>query len=141
MKKHLIRLVLVFALVLAGAGLGFAGNGKGPGDGTGPIHDILDGTPFTAEGEVMACMQGNGLTLSVNGESVQIYGIGPVSYWESVGVAYPVVTDVIKVVGYTVDYSGTPRNIAMSITTDDGTIDLRDATIGQPLWRGINKKK
>ena len=141
MKKHFIRLVLVFALVLAGAGVGFAGNGKGQGDGTGPIHDITVGVPFTSMGTVTDCSQGNGLTLSVSGQSVQIFGIGPVSYWDSLGVDYPDVGDALTVEGYSVDIDGTVRNIAMKITNGGKTIELRDADTGQPLWRGINKKK
>jgi len=144
MKKHFIRLVLVFALVLAGAGLGFAGNGKGPGDGMGPIHDIDWTKIFTYTGTVVSdCTQGGGLTIKVDeSDEYQIYGIGPESYWDSQNVDYPVIGDKLSVEAVSVDYSGTTRNIAMKITFEDGdSIQLRNATTGQPLWRGINKKK
>lgn len=142
MKKYFIRLVLVCALVAAGAGVGFAGNGKGPGNGTGPIHDILEGEPFEYTGTVVDCGMGSGLTLSVNNENVQIYGIGPMFYWDSQDIPYPEAGETLTVEGYRVDFNGTVRNIAMKITTADGKeIQLRDAATGKPLWRGFNKKK
>jgi hypothetical protein len=68
-----------------------------------------------------------------------------VSYWESKEVDYPEVGDSLTVEGNTVDYDSTVRNIAMSITitidNETKTIQLRDSATGQPLWRGINKKK
>ena len=95
MKKHFVSMVLVCAMVLFGAGMSFAGQGKGPGDGTGPIHDILSGVPFTFEGDVIGCAQDGSLTLATADGNVQLYGIGPVYYWESQEVAYPVIGDTL----------------------------------------------
>ncbi len=136
MKKHLISMVLVCAMVLFGAGMGLAGQGRGPGDGTGPIHDILSGVPFTFTGDVIVSAMGGGLTLATATGNVQIYGIGPVFYWTSQNVDYPVIGDTLTAKGFTVNYNGVDQNVAMSITIDGSTIDLRDPVTGAPLWRG-----
>jgi len=137
MKKHLVSMVLVCAMVLFGAGMGLAGQGRGPGDGTGPIHDVLDGVPFTFTGDVTDFAMGGGLTLAtLKDGNVQIYGIGPVFYWTSKKVDYPVIGDTLTAKGFTVNYNGVYRNVAMSITIDNSTIDLRDIVTGAPLWRG-----
>lgn len=138
MKKHLVSMVLVCAMVLFGAGMGLAGQGRGPGDGTGPIHDVLSGVSFTFTGVVTDFAMGGGLTLATETDgNVQIYGIGPVFYWTSQNVDYPEITDTLTANGFTVNYNGVYRNVAMSITFKDGsTIVLRDSVTGAPLWRG-----
>jgi hypothetical protein len=141
MKKHFVQLVLVCALVLVGAGMGFAGNGKGPGDGSGPICDIVNGDKFSYEGIVVDCTQGNGLTLTVGDKNFLIYGIGPVAYWEKMGIEYPAASDELTAEGFTVDCSGTDRNIVMTITIGTDKIQLRDPVTGLPLWRGNNGRK
>ncbi|MFH0998802.1 MAG: hypothetical protein V1844_25405 [Pseudomonadota bacterium] len=135
MKKHFISMVLVCAMVLFGAGMSLAGQGKGPGDGTGPIHDILSGVPFTFTGDVIEFVQAGSLTLATADGNVQLYGIGPVSYWESQNMAYPVIGDTLTANGFTVNYNGVYENVVMSITIDGTTIDLRDPITGKPLWR------
>lgn len=137
--KRMLKSVLMAVLILGcTVGLCFAANGNGDGDGDGPIHDVTQGTPFTMTGSVIAMVPGAGLVLATEDGNESIYGIGPESFWSSVGVARPAVGDSITVVGYTVDYNGDLRNIAMSITivTDSGsiTVQLRDAETGLPLW-------
>ncbi len=137
MKKHLVSMVLVCAMVLFGAGMGLAGQGRGPGDGTGPIHDVTSGVPFAFEGDVIGCAMGGGLTLATEiYGNVQIYGIGPVFYWTSKKVDYPVIGDRLTANGFTVNYNGVDQNVAMSITIDGSTVLLRDPVTGAPLWRG-----
>ena len=104
MKKHFVSMVLVCTMVLFGAGMSLAGQGKGPGDGTGPIHDVLSGVPFMFTGDVIEFAQGGSLTLATTTAdgNVQLYGIGPVYYWESNNVAYPVVGDSLAAKGFTV---------------------------------------
>ena len=142
MKKSLAGSVIVLLVFFLSLGLGFAGNGKGggngPGDGTGPIHDIFAGTPFTYDGEVIEC-QGDGMVIATATENVTVYGIGPVRYWDDLGVIRPTVGDTVLVDGYTVDYNGVLRNIAVAITIDDVMIPLRDET-GVPLWRQVGPK-
>lgn len=140
MKKHFVIMVLVFAMVLFGAAMSLAGHGKGAGDGTGPIHDILSGVPFTFEGEVIGCTQGGGLTLETADGEVLLYGIGPVYFWEKLGVGYPAIGDVLTAIGYTVNYNGIDRNVVMSIIIDGTTVELRDQETGKPLWRSSEKK-
>ena len=67
--------------------------------------------------------------------SVQLYGIGPVYYWESLEVGYPVIGDTLIAKGFTVNYNGVYENVVMSVTIDGTTIDLRDPETGKPLWR------
>jgi hypothetical protein len=152
MKKALTGSVIVLLVLFLSAGLGMAGNGQGStqgvGDGTGPIHNIFDGTPFTVTGEVVTVVAGGGLEIAPDDTTiVTIYGIGPVRYWDSLddgGVDYPCVGDKLKVEGYTVDYNGVERNIAVTITIgigDDVVVPLRDSETGAPLWRGGNSNQ
>jgi len=133
MRKVLTSSVIVLMVFFLSAGIGLAGTGNG----TGPIHDISAGTPFTYEGDVSYPVPGQGLLLALSdGTNVTIYGIGPVRYWESLGVDRPAVGDTVKADGYAVDYNGEVRNIAMSITVGTDTVQLRDPDTGVPLWRG-----
>ena len=120
----------------AGAGFGNGGsNGMGAGDGTGPVHDIYAGIPFEYGGDVTSMVPGQGLVLSTADGDVAIYGIGPYRYWDGLGVEHPVVGDTLTVSGYAVDYNGVVRNIAVTVTVGDATVELRDEA-GAPLWRG-----
>jgi len=138
MRKPLAGSVIVLLVFFLSIGLGFAGNGKGgsngPGDGTGPIHDIFGGTSFTYDGEVIEC-QGDGMVIATATENVTVYGIGPVRYWDEVGVIRPVTGDNVTVSGYEVDYNGVFRNIAVIITVGGVEVPLRDPERGVPLWR------
>ncbi len=141
MKKALTGSVIVLLVLFLSAGLGMAGNGKGQGigDGTGPIHNIFAGTPFTVTGDVITAVAGGGLEIAPDDTTiVTIYGIGPVRYWDSLGFDHPCVGDTLTVKGYTVDYNGVVRNIAVTITIGDDTVQLRDPETGAPLWRGGN---
>ena len=139
MKKGLAGSLIVLMVLFLSVGLGLAGKGRGAGhgigDGLGPIHDIFAGTPFTYTGSVVSLVPGQGLVLAVENENVTIYGIGPVRYWNSLDVARPAVGESITVDGYAVDYNGEVRNIAMSITIGEDTVQLRDPNTGLPLWR------
>jgi hypothetical protein len=136
MKKLVSMMVVFAAVVLMGMGIGFAGKGKGPGDGTGPIHDILGGVPFDVTGTVVTVAMGDGLQIAVDGKNLTIYGIGPSWYWKKLDVDRPVVGDTVAVSGFIVDFNGVERYIAMSITVDGETIQLRDPKTGAPLWKG-----
>lgn len=141
MKKILtgsmIAVMVVFLSVgFALAGNGQGGNGTGTGDGIGPVHDIYSGEPFTYTGDVYGMVPGQGWVIDTGDEDVTIFGIGPIRYWESLGVDRPAVGDTITVSGYAVDYNGVVRNIATTITIGEDTVDLRDSETGAPLWRG-----
>ncbi len=115
------------------------GPAHGSGGGGGPIHDILDGQPFTISGEVVSlAFYGGGMVIAAETENVTGYGLGSPAYWESQGVTPPSVGETVSVTGYTVDFNGVSRNIAASVTVGDGTIQLRDPETGLPLWRGGN---
>lgn len=143
MKKALTGSVIALLVLFLSAGLGLAGNGKGSGqgagDGTGPIHNIFEGTDFSFTGDVITVDARQGLLLATASGNVTIYGIGPARYWESLdidGIDHPCVGDTLTVDGYTVDYNGEVRNIAVTITIDGVTVELRDPDTGAPLWRG-----
>ncbi len=142
MKKILTGTMAALLVLFVGMGLGFAGNGKGAGnakgagDGTGPIHDILSGTEFIYTGTVVGIVPGQGMEVALESENVTLYGIGPIWYWEALEVDRPVAGEEITATGYTVDFNGELRNIVMTITVDELTIELRDVETGAPLWRG-----
>ena len=96
MKKILtgsmIAVMVIFLSVgFALAGHGQGGNGTGAGDGTGPVHDIYSGDEFTYEGDVSGMVPGQGWVIDIGEVDVTLYGIGPIRYWESLGVDRPAV--------------------------------------------------
>lgn len=150
MKKYFNIAAIALLVVLLGAGLGIAGNGKGGGNGKGSsggncigsgtgsgiAQYILEGTPFELTGAVVSIALGMGMEIATADGNVIVYGIGPVRYWESVGIERPAVGDEVTVSGYSVDFNGELRNIAMSITVDGTAVQLRDPDTALPLWRG-----
>ena len=111
-------------------------------DGDGYCDNIFDGTPFTYEGVVISIgYGGSGMVIeeTEDAEKIIIYGLGPLWFWDCKNVSRPVVGDVIKISGYTVDYNDIQRNIAVSITIDGVTLELRDPGTGIPLGRGGNR--
>ena len=127
-------------------GSGSGGHGGNPGHGGGfreDYHNILNGTPFTYEGEVISnCVtglgiQGDGLLIATTEGNIEVHGLGPVRYWESLGLSKPVVGDTVTANGFIVDFNSTTVNVLMSIVLGDGTtVQLRDPETGAPLWRG-----
>ena len=116
------------------SGCGYKGNRGGS-----PLINIMDGTLFTYTGEVISIgYGGRGMVIGPD-EEVIIYGLGPLWFWDCKNVSRPLVGDMIEVAGYTVGYNDVQRNIAVSITIDGETIELRDSATGAPLWRGSNR--
>lgn len=148
MKRVLTGSVMALIVLFLGAGLGLAENGKGEGQGTcggTGLSIVCSGTPIEVIGVVSdVSYGGSGMVLSPTDgtNDVTIYGIGPYWYWDSKEIDRPVVGDMVAVSGMLVDFNGTQRIVAMSITvnTEGLTIQLRescvDGTGGQPLWRG-----
>lgn len=105
-----------------------------------PIFNIFDGVPFAYTGEVISVGYGGaGMVIEIENAEVIIYGLGPIWFWDCKNVSRPVAGDVIEVSGYTVDYNDIQRNIAVSITIDGETLELRDPETGAPLWRGSSR--
>jgi hypothetical protein len=107
-------------------------------DGAGPFLNVTGASYFEVTGTVVSCLPGSGLELVADGDNLYIFGIGPTWYWEEIGIERPAVDDKILVKGFTVDYSGTLRNIATAIAyqaAPDVLINLRDEQ-GYPLWQG-----
>ncbi len=166
MKKTLYTAFIIALAVLIGAGSGYAGNGNGgngsdgngngtkggqqyngtnggQGNGTctqanysGIAQGILEGTPFVYEGTVISIGYGQGMVIATAEDNATVYGIGPVRYWDKLDVDRPEVGDEVSASGYTVNFSGVERNIAMTITVNGTEVQLRDPDTGKPLWRG-----
>jgi hypothetical protein len=140
MKKRisLITLALVFGLFCTS--LTWAGRGMGMRDGSMLNLDLTDTTTIT--GTVLSSgVAGAGLTIDEgNGVITTVYGMGPLSYWESLEVAKPTVGETVAIDALAVTFSdGTTRLIAVSLTIDDTFITLR--TADGPAWRGLNKRQ
>lgn len=134
MKKAL-NLISVLILMWATVGANVqAGNGPG---GSAAAGGILLGEPGTIDGTVMEVgVAGQGYLIDTGLELVSLFGIGPVNYWDSLGVALPQVGEEISADVYRVTFSdGTVKAITVSITVGDTLVELRDADTGQPLWR------
>jgi len=106
-----------------------------------PFINILDGEPFTYHGEVISVGYfGAGTVIKTESdEEIILYGLGPLWFWESQGISRPEVGDVLEVSGYTVEYNEVQRNVLISITIGDETLELRDPETGAPLWRGTDR--
>ena len=145
MKKTMYASFILAMAVFICSGSGYAGNGNGSGKGSGTCTQtgnagiaqaILEGAPFVYEGTVVSIGSGTGMVIAMAEDNATVYGIGPVRYWDRLDVDRPAVGDVIIARGYTVDYSGIARNIAMSITIDGMEVQLRDPDTAKPLWVG-----
>ena len=112
----------------------------------GNYYHILDGTPFTYEGEVISScvtglgIRGDGLVIATTEGNIEVHGLGPVRYWEYLELSKPAVGDTVTVNGFTVDFNDTTVHVLMSIVLGDGTtVQLRDPETGAPLWRGSGR--
>lgn len=142
MKKRisLIALALVFGLFCTT--LTWAGNGRGVGarDGSMLNLDLTDTVPVVGTVESSGTA-GSGLTVDEgDGVSTTVYGMGPLSYWESLGIAKPTVGESVAIEALEVTFSdGSTRLIAVSLTIDGNFITLRTDD-GRPSWRRLNQQ-
>ena len=139
-------MVLMIMFLSYGAGLSRRGNGgqgsSGQGGGGGYYAGggtsiVCSGDPVTIEG-IVSDVSYSGSGMEVDG-TVSVYGIGPYWYWDFLGIDRPDVGDEVTVEGMEVEFGGSKRIIAMSITVLEGTAQLRDCggdAGGRPLWRG-----
>ncbi len=141
-----------FAKRGSGHGMGNSMNvstnaGTNPGcqalaDGTCPAANIFDGEAVTVSGTVSEIQNyRQGVQIDTGTETVTVYGLGPVWYWEQLDVTYPAVGDNISVSAYNVTFSdGSVKTIAVSAVIGEETVALRDADTGAPLWRGMGAR-
>lgn len=156
MKKLMTGSVMAVMVLLMSAGMSLAGNGyAGQGGGQGGlgacggtgVSVVCSGTPVEFTGVVSdISYAGSGMEVTKeDGSAVIAYGIGPYWYWDSLGIDRPAVGDTVKVSGMEVDFNGTLRIVAMSITVGEQTAQLREpclgGTGGQPLWRGVRQQQ
>jgi hypothetical protein len=84
---------------------------------------------------------GAGFVVATESGEETVFGIGPISYWNELGVTLPEVGEYVEIEAYEVTYAdGTSKLVAYSITIADGavTVQLRDDDF-MPLW--TQKKK
>ena len=132
--------IIIFTLIMimATAETVWAGRGMGPGDGTGLVTNIFDGIAVEITGTVAAIgLLGQGCQIDTGTEVVTVYGLGPIRFWNGLGMDRPTVGEAVTIEGYEITFSdGSTKIIAFSVTVGDETVVLRDAETGTPLWRG-----
>jgi len=97
--------------------------------------ELLAGTPFEYTGDVISLVPGMGLELATATGNITVYGIGPLPYWEELGIERPVIGDTITVSGFTVSHDGAVLNILFTLAAAGEIVQLRDQETGLPLWR------
>lgn len=139
MKKSILMISLVMVFGLCCNTSLWAGNGSGMKDGS--MLDVDLTATTLIEGVVYdAGTSGAGLSID-EGEGVitTVYGMGSSSFWDSLGVAKPMVSEPVSIDAVEVTFSdGSTRLIAVSLTVDSTFVELR--TADGPAWRGINKQ-
>lgn len=105
---------------------------------------VLTAPSFFVEGTVSAVSTPDaqeGITVSATTGNVTLYGLGPVRYWEGLGIDRPVVGDAVRIEAKSVTMNDVAINIIVSLAYEDGSaIQLRDAETGCPLWRGSGRR-
>ena len=107
----------------------------GPGDRPEPPVDITSGEAFDISGEVVGVIAPHGIEVETDDGNINLFGIGPVKYWEESGFDFPETGDQIQATGYILEADGLERYIIVTITIDGETFELRDSETGEPLWR------
>ena len=149
MKKQILALLVAFILITSG--ISFAQNtSNGVADGTGPVCNLLEGTPVSISGTVAEIGSHlgshDGIVIDTGTEMFTVYGLGSPRYWAANEIDKPVVGEPIVVDGYKVTLSDdTTRTVATEITFNSGEVDeetivLRDPETGKPMWRGQGGK-
>ncbi|MCB2182304.1 MAG: hypothetical protein KQH63_09785 [Desulfobulbaceae bacterium] len=153
--KVLIATMCIFGLTSAGQVLA----GKGPGQGKPERNSdstlTQTASPSThlvscdelgiVSGQVASFVtgSGNGMELDLGaGQIISIYGIGSLTYWESLGVDQPCIGETVEVEYATITFSDdSTKDVAVSITfVDSGeTVELREADTCIPFWRGSGR--
>ncbi len=128
--------LVIFVLLMTGSV--WAGRGLGSGGGAGPANVIFNGVPTEFSGTVMTVGTfGQPYQIDTGTEIINVYGFGPVKFWNSLGVASPMVGEEVLIEAYEVTFSdGSSRLIAVSVSMDEDSVVLRDPDTGVPLWRG-----
>lgn len=155
MALGLISIMLFAGSAVAGRGNGMGSNGFGAppeaaenGDGIGgrgagnPPESsgmgqiiLTEGTPFEYSGTVTTAEAGVRTPMVITtdaGEEISVR-IGPPQYWESLGIARPVVGDYVTVTGYALTINDVLIYFASTVTVGDNTVNLLDDE-GRPLW-------
>lgn len=136
---HHSMLAATIALTLGTTTFALAGQGAGPGNGTGPIHDFSTATCEAISGTVAsAAVAGEGYVIDTGTEMIAVAGLGPVRYWDAMGLTPPQVGESISADICWLSFSdATTKAVATTVTLMDGTfVELRDPVTNQPAWRG-----
>ncbi len=139
--SKIVFLMLAVMFVMAGS-LPVSAR-SGPGDGSGPMASIFDGTPITVSGIVSALplINDRGLKVDTSEEIVTVYGIGSPVIWERLGYVPLEVGEEVSIEAYEVTFSdGSYKLIAVTVTSGEQTVNLRDPETGKPVWRGLSHR-
>jgi hypothetical protein len=96
---------------------------------------VYPNTPVTIEGTVVSFTKGLGMVVDAGAGLKTVYGIGPVRYWDSQGMDRPDIGESVIIDARSVEFPVGVKIIAVSITIEGQTIQLRDTDSGSPLWR------
>ncbi len=135
--KKVILLCLMCVVVLAASA--FARGGI--------LLNVLQNAEQTViEGKVVSLpvpytgLQGQGMVIDTADGDINVYGLGPIWYWESNQVERPVVGETVTVKVYKLDINNKIYYILKEITLNNGkTLKLRDDSTNLPLWKGMKK--
>ncbi len=96
---------------------------------------VLNGVSVEISGIVAAVPAGDGLKVDIGTEVVTVYGLGPIWYWNDIGVDRPTIGDQVEIDARIVVFSdGTEKTIMMTIEVNGTLVELRDPVTGCPLW-------
>lgn len=97
---------------------------------------ICSGTPVTITGQIVGVYPGQGYIIDTGQENVLVCGMGPIWYWNRLGVPKPRIGETITIEASEVTLqNGNSAIVAMKVITADGaTVQLRDPETCYPLW-------
>ena len=137
------KILIVTLLVLFSVSLTFGGNGTSTQQrerNEGKVClKVLNSDMVPLTGTVVSIGKRQCLILETLEGQIRVYGIGPVWYWERMGIDRPETGEVVTVEAYAVPFEDTTRYVAASITIGEQTVDLRDPETGCPIWRKMKR--
>ncbi len=97
---------------------------------------LICASPTVSISGIVADIQpGNGYVIDTGTTQVTVYGLGPVWFWNNLGLSKPAIGDEVNITAYEVTFSdGSTKLIAGSVDLGDQRVTLRDAETCVPMW-------
>lgn len=132
-------------LLFAAAGLYFAlaviGQARGlDTDDDEPLFTLYPVRGEIIQGIVVGYTPGVGLVIQDGSRLRTVHGIGPLWYWQSQYLRRPGVGSPVMIEACVVVLPGGEKTIAVSISTETGTLELRDPHTGFPVWMAVEEQ-